>query len=166
MSRLAIVAMLAGLVAAGTARATPPSDGSIDAFLTASRLERNLGLMRQSMDQLMKQSVAEAVGARALTDRQKRSIDAVLERFSRTMNEDLGWEKMRPLYAQIYKETFTAEEIDGVVAFYKSPAGVALLEKQPLVLQKASTMVRERMAGWNEKLRAELQRALQDKDPR
>jgi hypothetical protein len=164
MSKLAMVAILAGLVAAGTARATPPSDESIDAFLTASRLERNLGLMRQSMDQLMKQSVSEAVGARGLTDRQKRSIDAVFEGFSKTMHDELAWEKMRPFYAEIYKETFTAEEIDGVVAFYKSPAGVALLEKQPLVLQKATTMVRERMAGWSEKLRVEVQRALEAKD--
>jgi hypothetical protein len=37
----------------------------------------------------------------------------------------------------MFAETYTAEEVDGIVSFYKSPPGQALLQKQQIVGTKA-----------------------------
>ena len=41
----------------------------------------------------------------------------------------MSWDKMRPRYVQVYGETFSDEEIDGMLAFYQSPASRAVIEK-------------------------------------
>jgi hypothetical protein len=45
-------------------------------------------------------------------------------------------EKMRPLYIDLYDETFTDQEIDGILVFYESTAGKAMIDKQPLIMTK------------------------------
>lgn len=44
--------------------------------------------------------------------------------------------KLYALYEPAVAETFTAEELEGIVAFYESPTGQALVAKQPLVSAK------------------------------
>jgi hypothetical protein len=58
------------------------------------------------------------------------------------VNEEMSWEKMQPLMRQLYKETFTQSEVDGMTAFYKSPAGIALVEKMPIIFQKSQEMMK------------------------
>jgi hypothetical protein len=54
-----------------------------------------------------------------------------------TMKEDLSWKNQEPMYTRIYSENLTQEEVDGVIAFYKSPAGQSWLKKTPLIFEKA-----------------------------
>jgi hypothetical protein len=72
----------------------------------------------------------------------------------------LTWEKLRPLYVQIYQESFTQEEIDGPIAFYESPAGVAFVEKLPFVMQKSMSIMQSRMAPMMEKMKAAMKEAI------
>ena len=58
----------------------------------------------------------------------------------------MSWDKLRPQYLRIYDETFSAEEIDGIFAFYESPAGSALLKKMPLLISKAMAVAQSQMA--------------------
>ncbi len=45
----------------------------------------------------------------------------------------------------MYAETFTSDEVDGIVAFYKSPAGRALLQKQPALATKGLALAQEKI---------------------
>ena len=48
----------------------------------------------------------------------------------------LTWEKMRPEYVRIYSETYTDEEIDGLLAFFQSPAGQSYIRKLPALTRQ------------------------------
>ena len=76
------------------------------------------------------------------------------------MREEMTWDKLRPLYVQIYQESFTQEEIDGLIAFYESPAGVAFVEKMPFVMQKSMSIMQSRMAPMMEKMKAAIKEAI------
>ncbi|TJZ73208.1 DUF2059 domain-containing protein [Chitiniphilus eburneus] len=52
---------------------------------------------------------------------------------------------LKPDYIKLYRDTFTQEEIDGLIAFYKTPAGQALVDKMPLVLQNISGILQSRL---------------------
>lgn len=39
------------------------------------------------------------------------------------------WNTLEPAYEQIYVDLYTEQELDGILAFYKSPVGQALLSK-------------------------------------
>ena len=60
-------------------------------------------------------------------------------------------EKLAPLYADVY----TAEELAGILAFYESPAGKAMLAKQDVMMQRSIAIGQQ----WNaENLPAAMQR--------
>jgi hypothetical protein len=47
------------------------------------------------------------------------------------IDASVGWKAMQTQFTDIYAKSFTEEEMDGIIAFYKSPAGSALLTKMP-----------------------------------
>jgi hypothetical protein len=53
--------------------------------------------------------------------------------------------KAKPALAKVYTDTYTEEEIDGILAFYKSPAGKAFLEKMPEVMQRSMPVMMQMM---------------------
>jgi len=44
--------------------------------------------------------------------------------------------KAKPALAKVYSDTYTEEEIDAILAFYKSPSGRAFVQKMPEVMQR------------------------------
>ena len=53
---------------------------------------------------------------------------------------------MKDQYVQAYREMFTQEEIDGLIAFYQPPAGQSLVNKQPELAKRTMTILQQRMA--------------------
>jgi len=58
----------------------------------------------------------------------------------------MGWDTMRVEFVRIYNELFSEDEINGVLAFYESPAGRATLEKMPQLMTKAMAFAQSQMA--------------------
>jgi uncharacterized protein len=159
---LKVIALLAFLGFASMAQAEPPTLESIDALLKAARTEKLLDTMLANVDQSMRQSMATVAQGQQLTAQQQQVIDAARDSIVRVLREEITWDKMRPIYIQTYQETFTQEEVDGLIAFYNSPAGIAYVEKMPMVLQKTMAITRSRMAPMMEKMKAAMQQAVAD----
>src|SRR5437660_334864 len=80
-------------------------------------------VIAQIKDQMAKQGNIPASEMAKMEDRQRRLFALIAEKTS--------WERMKPVYVKAYSDTFSESEIDGIVAFYKSPAGKAMVAKQP-----------------------------------
>ena len=124
-----------------------------------TKAETNVDMMLANLDPMMRQSMATAMQGQQLSSDQQRVMDAIRAEVLQVLREELAWNKMRPLYVQIYQETFTQEEIDGLIAFYKSPAGIAFVEKMPVVMQKSMSIMQSRIAPMMEKMKATMQQA-------
>ena len=74
------------------------------------------------------------------------------------MKELLDWKKLEPMYVRIYQKTFTQQELDGMLAFYKTPAGAAVIAKMPAIMQ--NTM--DEMQGMMGPVMEKVQRLQQD----
>lgn len=57
----------------------------------------------------------------------------------------MSWDKMKPLYLRMYDETFTEDEISGLLLFYESAAGKALISKTPALMTKSIALAQEQM---------------------
>lgn len=61
----------------------------------------------------------------------------------------MTWEKMRPIYVSLYAETFSPEELQGLIAFYKTPVGQKWIERQPqlqtAIMEKSQVVVMDIM---------------------
>jgi uncharacterized protein len=74
----------------------------------------------------------------------------------------ISWEKMRPSYITLYSETFSDEEVSGILAFYQSPPGRAMLAKMPALLTKLIQVAQTQMA----ELQPDIQRILREAQQR
>ncbi len=155
-----LLALVAAILVSLAAHAAPPTDESIDALLTASKTQRTLEGVLSSMDQLMRQSQAAATRGQPLSAQQQRVMEAVTSRLALVIRDELSWSTMRSLYLQVYRESFTQEELDGVLAFYQSPAGVAFVEKMPLVMQKSTQIMQARMEPMIKRIQVEMRQAV------
>jgi hypothetical protein len=73
------------------------------------------------------------------TPQQKARRAEALDKISKLAKQRIL--KMRPELVKAYAETFTDEEIDGMLAFYETPAGKATVTKIPVVNSRMSGLI-------------------------
>lgn len=155
-----LLAFLFGVVLTAVAHAAPPSSASIDELLAVTKAESLLRSVAASSNAMMRQGIMESLKDVKISARDQATLDAMNAKFVRIMTDELAWEKMRPMYVQLYQETFTEEEIDGLLTFYKSPTGQALIEKMPLVTRNVMSMTQARLLPMMQKFREVTQQTL------
>ena len=113
----------------------------IERLLTVTKadamLDQTLNQMKGMMASQIPQGGTPEQQARA-RELQGKILDLVTAR--------MGWDKMRVEFVRIYDELFSDDEIDGILAFYQSPAGRATLEKMPQLMTKAMAYAQSQMA--------------------
>ncbi|MGO9241362.1 MAG: DUF2059 domain-containing protein [Bryobacteraceae bacterium] len=128
----------------------------------AAKIEQMLALthydrvMKQTLEQMKSMQLEqfkklETPEARAQSEQLQQKTMALLA-------DRLSYEKVKPLFIKLYMDVFTEEEIDGMVGFYKSPAGKAMLEKTPQLMQRLMPMMQKLMSD----LQPDLQKILED----
>lgn len=159
MKNKTILTLAAACLCVG-AVAAPATDAQIEELLTLTRTESMLDSTYASAEQLMRQSMAEAVRAEKLTPAQQRALDAFPAKFASVMREELSWAVMKPQMMAIYRDVFTQEELQGQLAFYRSPAGQAVIEKMPQVMQRSMEMTQQQMRTLFPRMQAAMRAAL------
>ena len=144
---------IALLGAAFACHAEPPTAESIETLLVATKSESIMESVNANMENNLRQGMAQTMAGRKITPQLQRFLDNAPRQFAEAMREELSWATLKPMYVQLYQETFTQEEVDGLIAFYRSPAGEALTNKMPIVAQKTMQLVQSRVAPMMEKMR-------------
>ena len=148
------------LLAAAVARAEPPTVESVEALLVATKSESIMESVNANMENTLRQGMAQTLAGKKITPQLQRFLDHAPRQFAEAMKEEMSWATLKPLYVQLYQDSFTQEEVDGLVAFYRSPAGEALVTKMPIVMQKTMLLVQSRVAPMMEKMRIATARAM------
>ena len=65
----------------------------------------------------------------------------------------MQWSALEPRFIEIYQASFTQAEVDGMLAFYRSPAGQAVIAKMPGAMQRTMVVMQELMNGMMPRLR-------------
>jgi uncharacterized protein len=73
----------------------------------------------------------------------RQAADQIQQKILQLLQDSLSWDKLKPKMIEIYAATFTEEEIDGILNFYKSPAGQAMLQKMPQLVQRSMAMTQQ-----------------------
>jgi hypothetical protein len=146
------------LIASVSTTAAPPSDQAIEQMMRVMQVEQMLNQMltqtEAGMQTGMEQSLQQAMQGKTPTDAQKAQLVEFEKKLSGILKDELSFAKMKDVYLQVYRETFTQEEITSIIAFYSSPAGKALVEKVPVAMQKASSLMQARIGPMTQRLQA------------
>jgi hypothetical protein len=115
---------------------------------TDSMMSTQLDALRTRVNELATQQS----GPITKTPAQKKLTDDYLKQVQGVTDDEVGWTKLRPLVIQAYADSFTDEELDGIIAFYKTPAGQAIVTKTPALSDKTMGLVQGRIKDMQPKL--------------
>jgi hypothetical protein len=138
--------------------APPPTEASVKQLLEVAQTHKLVDSVMKQMDILLLQAIAQATKGQQVPDKVQNDIDQRRSEMTALMKELLDWKKLEPIYVRIYQKSFTQAEVDGMIAFYKTPAGQAMIGKMPAVMQNSIDEMQQLMGPVMEKI----QRTQQD----
>jgi len=105
-------------------------------------------VMEQAMDQMttmMKGASEQQLGKLNLTPEQQIAHDKFQAKLDAILKDQLSMDKLKPVLIKVYVDTYTEQELDGIIAFYESPAGQAMVAKQPQAMQRSMQLMQQQM---------------------
>lgn len=130
----------------------PPTEASVKQLLEVAQARKLVDSIMAQMDNLLQQTMAQATKGQTIPPKVQKEIDQGRSEMLALMKELLDWSKLEPLYVRVYQKSFTQQEVDGMVAFYKTPAGQAVIGKMPAVLQNTMDEMQQMMAPVMQKM--------------
>jgi len=145
--RALIPALLLALLASTQVFAadTPPSEESIHRLMTLTDARKTLDTMLTTFDSAMSQGIKQGLAGKPITPKEQAVIDEMRAKLLGVFRETLSWKDMEPMFVQVYQGSLTQSEVDGMIRFYESDAGKAVVRKLPLIMQNTSQLMQERL---------------------
>jgi hypothetical protein len=147
------VLIWAAAISVAVAADNPPSDASIKQLLEVVEMRKLPEAMTAQLDGAMKQAIQQATQGEQVPASIQQDIDKRQAQMIVAMKETLDWNKLEPVYVHVYQKSLTQQEVDGLIAFYKTPSGQAVLKKMPVIMQNAVNETQQLMQPLVEQLR-------------
>src|SRR5438105_3739431 len=107
-------------------------------FLRLAKMDDMLRQTLKMVSEQTKSGVMQQMMGVKLPPEKEKEVSAFQDRIAKVIADVFAWEKLKPAYVKLYAEEFSEEELDGIVAFYKSPTGQAMVAKTPSLMTKAT----------------------------
>ena len=147
MINLRYIILLAYFAMCPAIAAEPPaSEASVRELLCITQSQKLVDGTMGQVDAMMQRSMKQALAGQTLTADQQRIMDNMRTKTIALFREDMKWETLEPMFIDVYKQSFTQKEVDGMLDFYKSEPGQAVIAKMPLVMQNTMQAMQGRMA--------------------
>jgi hypothetical protein len=157
-----ILVLLAVSCLTAQAADTVPTDASIRELLAVTNVHKLVDQMLPQIDGMMQKAYAEALKGLTIPPEAQKMIDRSRADANAAMREALAWEKLEPLYIRIYQKSLTQEEVTGMIALYKTPAGQAMINKMPIVMQNTMAEMQSMMAPMMQRIQQSQQQLIAD----
>ena len=150
---LAAIALVVATVPPAFGEEALASEASVRELLEITQARKlSEGTVAQ-MDQFMNEAMNRELAGRVPTAEQQAILDDLRTKLVALIGDALKWEKLEPRYVDIYRKSFTDEEVAGMLAFYKTPAGQAVINKMPIVMQHTMGLVQDLLQDISPQLR-------------
>jgi hypothetical protein len=119
-------------------------------------------LMQQQMQAQFKQMQKDNPELTAATDEQQQAMAKVMSRFmERVMNLYTSDEMIADM-SGLYQKHLTASDVDGIIAFYSSPAGKHVLDMAPVIMSEFMPTVMQRVQERIKPLTDEMEKEMKE----
>ena len=129
------------------------SEASVRELMVVMDTQKMMDEMWTQVDMVVQSSMKQTMAGQEVTPAQQAVLDDMRKELVALMSEELSWTTFEPMMLDIYCKTFTESEVQGMIQFYKSPTGQAVIAKMPVVMQAGMQAAQGRMASLQPKLR-------------
>lgn len=125
------------LACASTAWSATPTDDSLRELLVLTQGERTLTTAYGDIERNMLQGAQAGLNGRQPTPAELQLLKSYASEVSAVLRKGLSWAQLQPAMLAAYRDTYTQEEVDAQIAFYRSPVGQSISAKMPVVMQRS-----------------------------
>lgn len=135
------------------AQAGKPSVDSIKEVFALTNSRAMLINVQSQMDGMMKNMMQQSMKDQTINAAQQKVLEKFQAKVIEIQKEELSWDKMEPMFLAIYGNALTQDDVDGMIAFYKSPAGQSFINKMPSIMQQTMISMQKMMGPLMEKMK-------------
>jgi hypothetical protein len=117
-------------------------------------------MVQQASATILKQvsDAAEKAAGPTPTPQSKAQLADFEKKASQMIDAQVGWNALQPAITDLYAKTFTEQELDVIVAFFKTPESAAFLQKMPQINDQVEQLATSRLTI----LKPQINQALED----
>lgn len=134
------------------AQAIKPTPESITKLFQVTEIEAMLPKVQAQMDSMMNNMMQDSLKGKSITPEQQKALDVFRMKVVKIQKDELNWEILEPKIADIYADTLTQDDVNGITAFYQSPAGQSYVKKMPQLMRQTMLMLQTSMGPMLKKL--------------
>ena len=155
MKRWILMLITLTLMAPVSAQADEASkQAKVKELFAVMHMDHTLDRMRSAMQSQVQATAKGAAGTEQMTPDKQKMQQEFVNNSMKVVDANFGWPVLEPAYVKLYADTYTEAELDGILTFYKSPAGQALLTKSPELSAGSMQIVHSRMGDFQPKMQA------------
>ena len=128
------------------ASVTPATLADAEDVLRAMRFEEMLAKILEQQKQAMAPMLEQSVARSRVPEEHRERFMALQRRILDETFATLAGPEMQSDMAKVYSEIFSKEELTALGAFYVTPAGQSMIDKQPDVQQRMMQLMMPKMA--------------------
>jgi len=147
MNRLSAAALLLCLATAPALRADDASKkAKAEELIEITKVNQISEQMTQQMTARMRAMAAQQTASRSVTPAQQKAISDYIDQLQTITANAVAWNKIKAGIVQNYMNAYTEPELDSILAFYRSPAGKAVIANSPALMARTMETVKTQMA--------------------
>jgi hypothetical protein len=117
-------------------------------------MDKMMGQMVDAVKAQIDQAMNQSVDKQSMTPKQQAIMQDFQQKAVELVTSYMSWDVMKPDIVNVYVQTLSDEEMDGMIKFYSSPVGQSVLAKMPQIMKSSMTMTQTRMVSLQPKMKA------------
>ncbi|WP_260703392.1 DUF2059 domain-containing protein [Edaphobacter flagellatus] len=158
MKRIAFTLLLALALPAAAHADDASKRAKAEELVRITKMDQLMDKVMGQMSDRMKAMTAQQTAQIQATPEQQKLIDDFQAKVQQIIQGAISWDKLKPVILQVYSETYTDDELDGIISFYHSPAGQALIAKSPELMTRTMDLMQKQMVT----IQPQIQQAAED----
>ena len=126
---------------AAYAQDAKPAEASIRQLFEVMHSSNLLDAYLTQIDGTVRASMQQALAGQQLNTKQKKILEDMGREIGSLVKAELNWSAIEPVMIEVYRNTFSQHEVDGMLTFYRSEVGQAVIAKLPTAMQKSMTSI-------------------------
>ena len=110
-------------------------------LMRVSGTEQIMGQMQLQIESMFLNISADA----NYTQEQQEVVNSYRARVGKILEEEMIWKKIEEDIVDLYVESFSLDDLNELITFYKTPPGRKMIEKMPEVMLRSAEISRQQM---------------------
>ena len=136
---------IAGLVVAAMLPMAAHADDAskrakLHVMFQLAHIDRTMQAAFSVQEKQLPQLMRKLMPGQTLSPEQQADLDAFVVKVHGIVAQAASWDKLEPQFTDIYAAVYTEGEVDGLIAFYRSPVGAEMVARQPEILERSQAV--------------------------